>query len=121
MATTDPVPTDRAAGRMFSIEGRLCFVLDVDAGAGIARVSCPADDGRQIIEMPVSEVNLRLSSSPKVKLDGLNAPETSNRITQQDDGWFFATRGGLKGPYASDTEAKLALSQHILSFLGEEG
>ena len=121
MAAKVSALTDRAEGRMFSIEGRLCFVLGVDAGSGLARVSCPAESGRRIIEMPVSEVNSRLSSDPKLQVNGLDAAETSNRITQQSDGWFFATREGLKGPYGSDTEAKLALSQHILSFLGEEG
>ena len=120
MAAKTSALTDRAEGRMFSIEGHLCFVLDVDAESGLARVSCPAESGRRIIEMPVSKVNSQLSSKLKLRLDRPNTAETANRITQQSDGWFFTAREGLKGPYGSDTEAKLALSKHILRFLDGE-
>jgi hypothetical protein len=118
MAARIPALTDRTEGRMFSMQGRLCLVLDVDAESSLARVSCPAESGRRIVEMPISEVNSRLSSDPKLPLVAPNTAETSNRITQQSDGWFFSSREGLKGPYGSDTEAKLALSEYILSFIG---
>ena len=100
------------------VEGRLYFVLDVDTQSGIARVSCRVDGVQQVIQMPVSEVGLRLSSGSNLLLDSLNIEDTSNRIIQQSDGWFFTTREGLNGPYPTDTIANLALSEHILSVQG---
>ena len=94
------------------------MVLDVDTESGFARVSCRADGGQQVIQMPISEVGLRLSSGSNLRLDGLSTADTSNRIIQQTDGWFFTTREGPKGPYLSDTEANLALSKYILSAQG---
>ncbi len=108
----------RFEGRLFSDEGCLYLVLDVDTESGFARVSFRADGRQQIIQMPVSEVGLRLSSRSNLRLDGLSTADTSNRIIQQTDGWFFTTREGRKGPYLSDTEAKLALSKYILSAQG---
>ncbi|MFB3041086.1 MAG: DUF6316 family protein [Candidatus Poribacteria bacterium] len=109
---------NRFEGRLFSDEGRLYLVIDVDTESGLARVSCRADGGQQVIRMPVSEVALRLSSNSKLRLDGLSTADTSNRIIQQTDGWFFTTREGPKGPYQSDAEANLALSKYILSAQG---
>ena len=68
--------------------------------------------------MPISEVGLRLSSSSNLRLDGLSIADTSNRIIQRTDGWFFTTREGPNGPYGSKTEADRALSKHILSAQG---
>jgi len=110
---------NRYAGRLFSEQGRLHLVIDVDTESGFARVSCRANGEQQIIQMPISEVGLRLSSRSNLLLDSLSNTETSNRIIHQTDGWFFTTRGGLKGPYPSDTDARQALSNHILSAQGE--
>ncbi len=106
---------NRFEGRLFSEEGRLYFVLDVDTESGIARVSCRVDGRQQVIEMPLSEVGLRLSSNSSLLLDGLSTADQSNRIIRRTDGWFFTTREGAKGPYPSNTDANLALSKHILS------
>ncbi len=106
----------RFEGRLFSDEGCLYLVLDVDTESGFAQVSCRTDGEQQVIQMPVSEVGLRLSSTSNLRLDG--TADTSNRIIQQTDGWFFTTREGPKGPYLSDTEANLALSKYILSAQG---
>ncbi|MCZ6643568.1 MAG: DUF6316 family protein [Gammaproteobacteria bacterium] len=105
-------------GRLFTQEGRLYFVVEVDTEAGFARVSCRAEGVQQVIQMPISEVGLRISSSSNLLLDNLNTTETSTRIVQRPDGWFFTTREGLNGPYLSDTDANLALSRHILSVQG---
>ncbi len=110
--------TTRFEGRLFSAEGRLYFVLDVDAASGLARISCRIDGQQQVIEMPISEVGLRLSSGSNLRLDSLSTADTSNRIIQQTDGWFFTTREGPNGPYGSKTEADSALSRHILSTQG---
>ena len=110
--------TSRFEGRLFSAEGRLYFVLDVDPASGLARISCRVDGRQQVIEMPIAEVGLRLSSSSNLRLDGLRTADTSNRIIQQTDGWFFTTREGPNGPYVSKTEAECALSRHILSAQG---
>lgn len=110
--------TSRFEGRLFSQEGRLYFVLDVDTASGVARVSCRVDGRQQVIEMPISEVGIRLSSGTNLRLDGLGTADTSNRIIQQTDGWFFTTREGPNGPYESKAEAERALSRHILSAQG---
>ena len=115
MALNAPGLANRFEGRLFSDKGRLYFVLEVDTESGFAQVSCRTDGEQQVIQMPVSEVGLRLSSSSNLRLDGLSTADTSNRIIQQTDGWFFTTREGSQGPYLSDTEANLALSKYILS------
>jgi hypothetical protein len=106
---------NRFEGRLFSEEGRLYFVLDVDTESGFARVSCRMDGEQRVIQMPISEVSLRLSSNTSLLLDGLNTSDTSKRIIRQTDGWFFTTREGPKGPYPSDRDANQALSKHILA------
>ena len=108
----------RFEGRLFSDEGRLYLVLDVDTESGFARVSCRVDGEQLVLQMPVTEVGLRLSTSSSLLLDGLNSQKASGRIVQQNDGWFFATREGLKGPYKSDAQANQALKKHTLSFQG---
>ena len=114
MALTSYALTSRFEGRLFLEDGRLYFVLDVDAESGLARVSFRADGQQQVVEMPVSEVALRLASNSN-PLDGLSGADTSNRIIERSDGWFFTTREGRKGPYATDADAKSALDEHILS------
>ncbi len=111
----------RYEGRLFVEEGRLYYVLDVDTESGSARVSFRADGVQQIIQMPISEVSLRLSSGSNLLLDGVSTANKSNRIIQQTDGWFFTTREGLDGPYLTETDANQALSKHILSVQGSSG
>ena len=115
MALNATALASRMEGRLFSEEGRLYFILDVDTDSGFARVSFRADGIQQIIRMSISEVGLRLSSGTSLLLDGLGTADTSNRIIQRNDGWFFSTREGLNGPYRSDTDANLALGKYILS------
>lgn len=103
----------RFEGRLFSEEGRLYFVIDVDAESGFARVSCQVDGERQLLQMPIADVGLKLSSS--AKLEGFTAATPTNRIVQQADGWFFSTREGLQGPYLSDTDAERGLNRFIES------
>lgn len=113
-----PSPTalaHRLVGRLFSQEGRLHFVLDVDTDADVARVSYRRD-GQQCVEhMPLADVTARLAASSDLRLDGLSATGASSRITRQGDGWFFSTREGRKGPYDCEAEANRALHKHVLS------
>ena len=108
----------RFVGRLFSDEGRLHFVLDVDTDAEIARVSYRSDGQQCVDHMPLAEVGARLAASSDLRLDGLNASGAADRITKQAEGWFFSTREGLKGPYDSQTEANRALHKHVLSLQG---
>jgi hypothetical protein len=50
----------RVAGRVFTHEDRLHFVLDTDRDTGLARLSCRYGQRTEIVYMPVSEVVLRL-------------------------------------------------------------
>ena len=113
-------PTNRFEGRLFTDEGRLHLVLDVEPESGLARVSCRADGVQRIIRMPISEIGLRLSSGPTVQLDGLTSANTSKRITRKIDGWFFPTREGLNGPFPSEAEASQALRDYIVSVQGTD-
>jgi hypothetical protein len=101
----------RYEGRLFTEEGRLYFIVEVNSDAGIARVSYSDDGEQKIMEMPISEVGLRLASSSP----SLLPPEQTSRVVEQDDGWYFKTREGLDGPYATDAMADHALKQYIMA------
>ena len=116
MAQNATARAGRFEGRLFSQDGRLYFVIDVDSESGFARVSCRIDGEHQLLQMPISEVGLRLSSSSK--LEGISTASSPNRIIEQSDGWFFSTRDGLKGPYLTDTEAGRALDKYLRSVNG---
>jgi len=113
MAQNVTAQAGRFEGRLFSDNGRLNFVIDVNTESGVARVSCRIDDEQQIVQMPIAEVGLKLSTN--TKLDGFGVNASPNRIVEQTDGWFFSTREGLKGPYVSDAEADRALNSYIQS------
>ena len=119
--TVNTVPlANRFEGRLFAEEGRLYFVVEVDAAKGVARVSCQVDGERQVIEMPVSEIGARLF--PRVSelhLEESNSGAAA-RITEQDDGWYYRTRDGLKGPYLSEEAASTALNEFIESVKKEQ-
>jgi hypothetical protein len=118
MGRTGIALTKRFEGRLFAEEGQLHFVLDVDPESGFGRVSRRVDGEQQVVEMPIAEIGLRLSSSSHLRLDSLDSADTSNRVFQQTDGWFFATRDGPSGPYESQAEASQALRNYILSVQG---
>lgn len=113
MATNDSSQSSRFEGRLFLEHGRLYFVIDVDNKTDTARISCRVDGEQQVIQMPVSEVAMRLSTSSK--LDSLNTSDTTKRIVEQSDGWYFSTREGLKGPFGTEAKAKEGLDKHILA------
>jgi hypothetical protein len=108
----------RYEGRLFSEEGRLYFVLDVDSESGFARIGYQDESGHQVMLMAVAEVGLRLNTGSNLSLDSLGSADRSDRVVQKPDGWFFATREGLQGPFPSDNEADQALSRHTLSVQG---
>ncbi len=53
--------TSRFEGRLFTDDGQLYFVIDVDAESGFAQVSYHADGRLQVRQMPLSEVELLLA------------------------------------------------------------
>ena len=55
-----------------------------------------------------------LANVPQLKLDGLNAQRNKSRLLEKDDGWYFTTRDGEKGPYASEKQAERRLTKYIL-------
>jgi hypothetical protein len=109
----------RFAGRLFSQDGRLHLVLDVNAELDSARVSCQVDGAHQVFQMPISEVTRLLSSSADLRLDGLQSTEAGNRVVGSSDGWYFETREGTNGPFHSKASAREALEQHVIAVQGE--
>ena len=109
----------RFEGRLFSAQGRLHLVIDVDTDSGFARVSYRGDGEQKVVQMPISELGARLDSSSKLQLDGLNGEDVGERIKQTSDGWFYSTREGLQGPFASKDEANTALNDYIVSAQGD--
>ena len=107
---------NRFAGRLYTDEGRLHLVLDVDLEKEIGRVSCQIDGERQIIDVPLDVIGAHLALGGELKLDSLNNKQS--RTVEKSDGWYFSTREGLKGPYPTDEAANEALNEHILTFQG---
>ena len=115
MAYLPATLTNRLEGRLFSAEGRLHLILDIDTEAGLARVSFRADDQQQVVQMPIADICQNLASGGHLKLDGLNTEDTAKRVVQQADGWYFTTREGPEGPYSTADNARTALNQFILA------
>jgi hypothetical protein len=109
------VNTKRFEGRLFAEGGCLFMVLATDPAEGTAQVSCRMDGQQLVIDMPLTEVSKRISSSTSLVLDNLNGPDTKQRIIEQENGWCFSAREGLMGPYPSEQEAARALGRYILS------
>lgn len=114
MAYPPATLTNRLEGRLFSDEGRLHLILDVDTDAGLARVSFRADDQQQIAQMPIADICQKLATGGHLQLDGLNTEDTAKRVVEQVDGWYFTTREGPEGPYDTADQARAALNAFIL-------
>lgn len=110
-----PHLTRRLEGRLFAEAGTMFMVLDADDRSGIARVSCRLDGEQQVVEMPLAEVVRRISTASSLILDNMNSPDSLRRITRQGDSWYFASREGAIGPYASKSEAAQNLCRYILT------
>ena len=108
----------RFVGRLYTDEGRLHLVLDVDLEAGTGRVSCKAGGERQLIDVPLDVIGSHLALGGELKLDSLNTGAKATRTVEKTDGWYFSTREGLKGPYPTDAAANDALDEHILTYQG---
>lgn len=105
----------RFEGRLFADEGRLYLVVEADEVEGQARVSCCIDGTRQVMNMPLTEVSKRLSSGTNLILDNINSPQSTSRVLEKEDGWFFSTREGLQGPYPDRERAEKALGKFIVA------
>ena len=111
MAQRAQALASRYEGRLFTEDGRLYFIVEVDSEAGLARVSYRENDEQKIMQMPISDVGLRLASSSPTLLP----PEQTSRVIEKENGWYFKTREGLDGPYATDAMADHALKQYIMA------
>ncbi len=109
----------RFAGRLFSMDGRLHLVLDVDPEQDAARVGCRVDGEHRVINMPISEVSRLLPANPDLQLDGVQSQEAGNRVVGSSDGWYFETREGTIGPFHSKTAARKALEEHMIAAQGQ--
>ena len=96
------------------------MVVGVDLETGYASVSARTEDGPQVTQMPLTEVVECLANVPQLKLDGLSNQRNEERVLEKDDGWYFVTREGEKGPYASQKQAQRRLTKYIL-LAQEEG
>lgn len=110
-----PYLTRRLEGRLFVEASTMFMVLDADERSGIARVSCRMDGLQQVVEMPIADVVRRISSAGSLILDNMNSPDSLRRVTQQGSDWYFASREGSIGPYATRTEAAQNLCRYILA------
>ena len=115
MNDTFVAPESRMTGRLFLRDGCLHFVLDVDIDAGTARVSCAKNGQRQVFDIPLTDVAERLAGNPNLVLDTHSNNSKPDRIKRRSDGWFFATRGGAQGPFATESEARKALGDYLLA------
>ena len=107
--------SSRFEGRLFVDQGRLYYVIEVDNKAAEARVSCRIDGETQIVTMPVADVAAELSAHPNLMLDGLNKPETEQRVFQADQAWYYSSREGDQGPFDNQADAKAALKNYIIA------
>ncbi|MEM8769322.1 MAG: DUF6316 family protein [Pseudomonadota bacterium] len=105
----------RLEGRLFAESGTLFMVVQTEEQDDVARVSYRVNDQTQVIEMPLTEAARRVSAGSNLILDNLNSPESSRRILEQQEGWFFVSREGNIGPYESQEEAGQELGRYILS------
>lgn len=106
----------RYEGRLFVNHNRLCMVVEADTRTGIARVSSRVDGRVRLEDMPISEVSERLSHGPL--LDNLRGPNAEKRVVEREEGWFFKSREGYKGPYDSSDEAQDGLSEYVIAAQG---
>jgi len=91
------------------------MVIRVDDDAGIGLVSFRAEDQQQLIEMPLTEIGLRITSSRQPVLDNINSQKSFARVSSSKEGWFFTAREGLQGPYQTEDEAQRELGQYIVA------
>lgn len=108
----------RFEGRLFVDDGRLCMVVEADESTGIGRVSTRIDGKQTLLEMPLVDIAMYLSSGAKLVLDNLGSPESKQRVLEKEDGWFFSAREGLKGPFPSGEHAERELDQYIIASQG---
>ena len=105
----------RFEGRLFAKGGSLFLVVAADQKADTARVSCQLDGQRMVLEMSLTEVSRLVAESASLNLDNLNGPDTTRRVEERQDGWYFTSREGAKGPYGSAEDARRALGHYVLA------
>ena len=108
----------RFEGRLFVDNGGLCMVVEANESTGLARVSTRIDGQQVLLDMPLADIAMHLSSNAKLSLDNLGSPESKQRVLKKEDGWFFSAREGLKGPYPSGETAERELDQYIIAAQG---
>jgi hypothetical protein len=106
---------NRLEGRLFTQSGTLFMVVNADEANDTAQVSFRVNEETQVMDMPFTEAAARVAGGANLILDNLNSPASDRRILEMKDGWYFASREGEIGPYASRDEAGQQLGRYILS------
>ncbi|MEM1433385.1 MAG: hypothetical protein AAGG11_04965 [Pseudomonadota bacterium] len=109
----------RAEGRLFTENGNLFLVLDVDCEEETARVSARIDGSHQVLTMPLADLSERLSIDAEPKLDGVAETTQSGRLRLASDGWYYKSRSGEQGPFPTKDEADAALKRYIVEIQGQ--
>lgn len=107
-------PLGRFEGRLFTEGGCLFMVVRANELTDEARVTCRIDGHTQVIDMPLSDVASRIAKCSGLILDNLNGPSAAKRLLQKEDGWYFSSREGDQGPYASKKEVSNELVRYVL-------
>ena len=106
---------NRLEGRLFTQSGTLFMVVHADEANDQAQVSFRVNEETQVLDLPFSEAAARVARGANLILDNLNSPESTKRILEMKDGWYFASREGQIGPYETKEEAGQRLGRYILS------
>jgi len=106
---------NRYEGRLFAESGVLFLVVEANLKTSTARVSCRVEGDLQLVEMPLEDVQARLAATGELKLDNVNGPNAEKRIVKQNAKFFFSSREGNQGPFASAEDAKHALACYIIA------
>lgn len=109
----------RAEGRLFTENGSLFMVLDVDCNEETARISARINGERKIMTMPLADLSDRLSVDAEPKLDGVAETAQSGRLRLGSDGWYYKSRNGEQGPFPTKDEADAALKRYIITVQGQ--
>ena len=70
--------------------------------------------------MPLHAIGAKVGACNQLSLDGLETKKTADRVMEQDDGWYFKAREGLRGPHENEDEAKAALKNYIIAVQGAD-
>ena len=120
MSELNSTVLNRLEGRLFVEQGMLFYVLHVDSDTGMARVSVREEGKQSVVEMPVHEIGAKVGACNQLALDGLESQQTANRVSEDEDGWYFSAREGKFGPFDDEATAKKELKNYIIKVQGAD-